>query len=663
MEKKSVIVLLLIFVLTINFSTARLTISEVNPVYNLGDKLYITVTLVPSAVEGNFEINLVCGNSSVNLYKVPAESSFAVGEEQKVTTFFNILPKNLENVSGDCLLEALLGAEMAQTKTFSVTNSVLVNVKLDKLEYDPGETISLELDATKANGQTLEGFVDVSGAINFTKAVEKGIVIEKFAMPETTAAGTYTLNLYVYDRKGEEILNSHRTEASFKINQIPKFIQTSVDNNEVNPGDNLTIGAELFDQAGQSMPADISVSLISPDGAEIPLSVESSKFISVPFEFNTTAGVWKIFLSSKGINDEKDFTIKEIQKATFDFVNGTSVLSVTNIGNAPYNQNINVTIGNETQKLELLNILPGEERKFSLNAPEGEYNVVISDGDSQIERKVFLTGNAISIRDFTGIGIFSKYPLVWVFIALILAALAGVALIKYFRRRTYKHDSALDSKKIFPTTKKLSEHSKSHEDGFVSVSSKVGEAESSPVVKGHRANSSILAVKFSSLSENAKEEVDKAVSKAKLRKGVIEWNGNNLTVIFTPIITKDNNNEWSATKIGYDISRDLLNYNKGHSDKVSFGIGINSGDLIGNIENGRFKYTSVGGTILLAKRLAESANNKVLISSETRKKLLKDVKVQKANSISGKEVFEITGIADREANQGKFDDLMKRMSR
>lgn len=647
----------LILVLFIGLSSAKIDISDVNPVYSLGDKIFITVNLVPTSLDGNFEINLMCDNKTTNFYKVPGEASFALGEEQKVSTFV-VLSSSSDK--GNCFIEASLGGEKIQTKTFTISNSIIASIKLDKMEYNPGEAISMQIDAVKANGQLLEGFFEVSGATDFSKAITKGQAIENFAMPETASAEIYTINVFVYDKKNTGILNYANVSASFKIKQVATLLQTGLDKVEVIPGENLTINADLFDQSGKAMPSDVSVRVISPTEEESVLTLKTGESSYFNFLLNATAGKWKVFSSSLGVNDEKDFTVKENQKVSLEFLNETNVLLVKNIGNAIYTQTINVSIGGENRELELLNIGIGEERKFNLKAPTGEYEVSISDGDSKLEKKLLLTGKAISISEFTGLGILSKYPMVWMFIAIVVGGFALVFLIKYFRKKTFKHNSVLDSERVFPSSKKASEMK---DEGFVSLNNRIGEAESSAVIKGQRASSAVIAIKFSSLGQNARTEVEKMLSKARLHKGVVEWAGDKVVIIFAPQVTRSQANEWIASKVGYELYRDLLDYNKKFADKITFGIGVHSGDLISNVENGKFKYTSVGGAVLVAKKIADFNTNKILISEDARRKILKDLRVQKAGEIGSKQTYEITGIADREGNKGKLDDLMKRMGK
>jgi tellurite resistance protein len=665
MEKRSVILtisILIAFFFFATFVSARISVSDVNSVYNFGDKLSINVDLTPSNVYGNFEINLNCDNQSVNIYKVPAESSFSPNTQQKVSTYIILEKDAIQDLSGNCFISSSIGSEQTQTKYFIITDSVLTTAKFDKQSYNPGETITFTLNATKANGIPLEGFLEASGASNFSNAVTKGQLVTTFSMPETTAAGVYTLNIQVYDKgKNNSILNQGEAAASFSINQVPTLIQTSLDKTEVEPGTNLTVGADLFDQSGKQMPGIISVTITSPEAQETQISVNSGEFGYFSFPYNITSGNWKLYSSFSNVSDEKDFTVNKIQKVSFDFID--SVLVVTNIGNSRYNNTLNISIGNTTQSFQVLNLPVGEQRKFTLKAPDGEYDIQVGDQSSNAQKKMLLTGDAVSIKDMAGIGIFSKYPFIWAFMLIIMGCFALVFTFKFFRSKTSKYDSAYETKALTPV-KRISEVKESNNKSFIEMSSRVNGAESSLVLQGQRSNATIISLKLhnaSQLKEQARQEIEKMLAKARVKKGVVEFKDDYIIILFTPLITRISANEWIASKVAYELMRDLVEYNKKAANKIDFGIGVNSGDIAASVEFGKLKYTSMGGTVLLAKKISDFNRGKVFISEDTRKKILKDLKVQRVDMPNNKVAYEILGISDREANQGKLDDLLKRM--
>ena len=110
-----------------------------------------------------------------------------------------------------------------------------------------------------------------------------------------------------------------------------------------------------------------------------------------------------------------------------------------------------------------------------------------------------------------------------------------------------------------------------------------------------------------------------------------------------------------------DLLSKLQDYNKKFKDKIEFNIGVHTGELIASKVNNKLKYTSVGNTISFAKRISDSARDKVLVSEEIRKKLLRDITVGNGGSIGEKQTYEILKIKDRGADQEKLKELLKRM--
>ena len=123
---------------------------------------------------------------------------------------------------------------------------------------------------------------------------------------------------------------------------------------------------------------------------------------------------------------------------------------VKSVGNAKYNGTIQVDIGGEIRELELVMEM-GEIRKFSLRAPQGEYDVAISDGESSMSQQVLLTGNAVSVSDLKSVGIFKAYSIVWIFLILILG---GAGVVFYMKSKKTKTLGEEHTSKIFGVFKK-----------------------------------------------------------------------------------------------------------------------------------------------------------------------------------------------------------------
>jgi hypothetical protein len=455
------------------------------------------------------------------------------------------------------------------------------------------------------------------------------------------------------------------------------------------PGDNFSIGVEVYDQSGVAMDGGVSLEIVSPENERMERSVQTGEVGDFDFVSNSTVGTWRMIGSFNDLLGEREFEMLGVQKVDFDFED--SILTVTNVGNLVYNKSITVNIGEETLNLDL-EIGLGEVRKFSINAPSGEYEVVINDGDSSVSRTVLLTGNAISIKDLEEVGIFKSYSIVWVFLGIVVIA---VGVVWYMKRRKKKGvggghgvvrgivrgvgkvkakvpgkvkakvGDTMNFTKKSPKVQGLDDNGYSHEDKtMVDLTKKsVGTAESTLVLKGDKYVSAVVALSvknFKELGDVGKDALHGAVGKAQKKKGLVDWRGDYVFVVFSPIVTKTYKNEALAAKIGQEILDDLNAYNKKFKDKIKFGLGVHVGELIASKEGGKLKYTSVGNTISLAKRISDSDSGKLIVSEPIRKKLIRDLKVTKGKEIGENLTYVVSAIKDRSGDKARLDDLLKR---
>lgn len=691
------------FVLTLilmsSFVLGDLSISEPNDVYNLGDILYINAGGLIGADSGNLNVNLVCENRTTNLIKIKARD-FSADEEQSYFTDVILNNEDLEianmsEIIGECQVVLSLGLGVASTKTFSISKDITVSASLDKSAYDPGEPITVRVDAIKKNGNMLNGFIETSNATSFSKTVENGFASEVFSMSDTIESGIYYLSIHVYDLGSNGILNEGFTVASFSINQVASSIVTSLSNAVAEPGEALTIGVEVFDQSGIEMTGTVLVKVVSPEGEVIESNVQTGEFIDVDFVSNSSVGIWKVVTSFNDMIEEREFEMLGVQKVDFDFED--SVLKITNVGNILYNKTIEILIGNETMELEL-NIGIGEVRKFNLKAPNGEYEILVDDGDNSITRNVLLTGRVVSVRDFKEVGIFKDYFIIWIFLIVIFGGVGIIFFIKYRKTKTVKEGGIIKklkekAKRIIPkkirphvanslnftnkspSVQGLDSENYKHEDKSMLdlTKNKTQGAESTLVLSGEKYVSAVVALNiknYDSLSEVANSALRDIVNKmsngsmnSKLHKnnGLVDWKGDHVFIVFSPIITKTYKNEILASKFGMELLTSLNAYNKKFKDKIEFNIGVHVGELIASKVGGKLKYTSMGNTISLAKRISDSDNSKLIISDTIRKKLLRELKVSKREDVGGNQTYEVSEIKDKSADAAKLNDLLKRM--
>ncbi len=689
----------LVFVLIVGFASAAITLNEPSSVYNLGDRLYVSVSGIIGADSGNLNIDLICGSLTSNLVRISARA-FDKAKEQTYSVPYKILNKadlEIDDVSkliGTCRVVASMGSQTVSTKDFTVTNKVSISGTLDSPDYNPGDQIQLTINAQRGDLAPFNGFFQVTGATEISGVIENGAAIQIFSMPGDVKADAYTLNLVAYDQDTNGILNKGETSINFLINRVATSLVASISEVEVTPEKDLILGAEILDQSGEKMNDSVNLKVISPSLNESETTFSSGEFATFNFPSYTEPGMWKAVFTASNLVVEKEFKILEFQKAEFDITD--SILTITNVGNTRYSKVVEIKIGEDIQKIENLNIPLDGSKQFKLKAPKGEYEIIVSDGETSVNERTLLTGRAISVKDLESVGIFSDYSIIWVFLIIIIGATASILFLRHKKTKTISHHSSHDGgffSKLFHSKSNTAPNSyksgvqnsliftnkspaansldsKLHhveDDSMVDLANMgTSGAESALVMKGEKHRSAVISISIknsAALNDNAKEELARIINKAKISKGLIDWRGSHIFVIFSPLITRTYGNEILAARAGLKMLEDLTNYNKRFKDKIEFNIGVHAGDLIASKEDNKLKYTGIGNTIALAKRISDTDSEKMLVSEEIRKKMLRDMRSVKAYEIAKYPIYSVTGLRNKEADKAKLKDLLDRMEK
>ena len=164
------LMLILAFILILNiyfisFVSAEILINQPKDLYNLDDPISVPVTIKSSNnVNGFFSMTIICNGKETEIYK---EYVFlSAGEEKKMTPSILLMPSLTGVTARDCKIKAILNEDYALTNDFKVSNKISVNLKTEQKEYSPGENILIEGDAIKENGQSVDGYIEITSSIN-----------------------------------------------------------------------------------------------------------------------------------------------------------------------------------------------------------------------------------------------------------------------------------------------------------------------------------------------------------------------------------------------------------------------------------------------------------------------------------------------------------------
>ncbi len=532
-----------------------------------------------------------------------------------------------------------------------------------------GDVDSQDFEQSSEEEASNEESTEVDNGMFFGKVVDGQFTIS-FSLAEDTPAGDYRIDVFVYeiDSSGERTSEGFAM-ANLKISQILTRIDIALGRVDLNPGEQLSFKPSLIDQAGFLITDDISIIIQDEDLSRIFEKILSSgETVNYDIATNLTDGYYEIEASSEGIIEIKKFYVNE--KAIISFEINNQTLIVTNIGNIPYKKDIQVNLGDESF-VKSLNLDLGESQEFELEGYNSEYDVWVSDGENEISLQgVILTGNAVNVKA-VGSSLLTT-PIIWIFLIIVL----GAGVLFLFRNVLKKKSFAYPFKRLFHRKSKILRLDREGKVVKTEDEKKVvkrttekkepekplhHEAEQVLVLKGQKNRATVVALQIKNkISKVAKKGLENAIEHVYEKRGAVYERGDNIFIVFSPLMTRSFKNEIKAAKAAEKIVSALREHNKKFTDKIEFGIGINSGNIISKVENKKLKFTALGNLIGPAKRLAQASKEQILITKEAYERGISDIKAQKRN-LKGTDIYEVRRIMDQEKNQKFIQGFLKRM--
>ena len=651
---RKLVFLLACVILLSQFAAAEIIINQQpKEVYSLGNVIPVPTTIKSIIdISGIFQMDLICDGHEINFYKNGV--SLASGEERRFEPSLVLTRNVIGELKGTCKIKSILGDDFVLTNEFKVSDFIEIRAEFEKLEFDPGENVLIEGGALKENGENVNGFIDLSiiegndSISDHLETINNGFFSINFTFPSDMKAGPYSLRLNAYEEDlAGETTNNGLIFQSIMIRQIPTSLEILFENSEVEPGTNLRVKVILHDQTGEKIPS-TSFITIKDEKDKILEQIEkpTDEFLEFPILYNEPPGEWEVVAVSNKLTTKANFEILEKEDVKIEIINKT--VTITNMGNIPYNKTVLVKIGNESLNIDVY-LKVDDSQKYILSAPDGEYQVkVIADEESALA-EVVLTGSSVDIRKASSrVGSLVRYPIVWVFIIAILGFIAFIVFKKGYKKSFIGYvGSKLPKKKSDEKGLPLKK------DSLVDTRNK---AELSLSIKGDKQNVSLVALKVKNLKEiqsqkgNAEETLQKIINTAEGRKAAIYENYNELFFILCPTKTRTFRNEKTALNLAQKIKDILTNHNKLFKQKIEFGISLNYGTIIAKQEKDVLKFMSMGTLMATSKKVSSLANNEILLSEKMNEKMRSEVKTTKHEK--GKiSVYSIKEIRNTEENK------------
>jgi len=167
-----------------------------------------------------------------------------------------------------------------------------------------------------------------------------------FEIPESSKAGDVTINVeiydYDYDRNKQ---NQQIEEMNIKVNQVPTSIIIGFSKQTISPEETLTLTSELKDQSGEEIKKELIIKIKSPIGEIEEHTLNSGGFVEIEFPSDATAGTWEVISYYNNNLESKLENFEVLKVSKLDYIITGGIVTVTNIGNALYEGNINISIG------------------------------------------------------------------------------------------------------------------------------------------------------------------------------------------------------------------------------------------------------------------------------------------------------------------------------
>ena len=632
-------------------------------IYNLGDVISIPVEIVVSRdTLGSLNINLVCEGEEVN-YKIgiPPLSS---NEQYETNIYVPLIKNEIGELKGTCKVQVYLGEDSALTNEFRISDLILLKTDFQVLEFDPGENLLIEGQATRENNKPINGFIELSivegntSILSHLETISNSFFLINTSLPKDIKAGALLLKLNAYeiDPNGETT-NKGFLNQNIKINQVPTSLEIVFESGGVEPGTNLIVKAVLHDQTGEKIPS-ISTIIIKNENDKIMEQTEiaTDEFFEFPILYNEAPSKWKVIIASNELTSESFFIILEKESIDIEIINRT--LTITNTGNVLYDKKALIKIGDETLNIDIY-LEVDKSQKYIITAPDGKYEVEVTAGDSVVSAEVVLTGKTIDVKKAPGtIGSLVKYPFVWIFMILILGFVVFI-VFKKGHKKTFigypfsKTKKKLGKSKFVPLVKGSLVNSRN-------------KAELSLSIKGDKQNVSVIALNIKNLKEiqskkgNMEGTLQKTVDIAEENKAATYESHNTLFFILAPTKTRTFKNEKIALEIAHKIKEILAHHNKMSKQKINFGISLNYGTIVAKQEQKSLKFMSLGTLISVAKKISSLANEDILLSEKMNDMLGSHVKTTKQEK-SGTDVYSIKEIRNVEEHKKFIRNFLDRI--
>jgi len=355
--------------------------------YNLGEEIGVNGYVLQSgAVQGIFKMDFVCNQST------PVFFNLINLEPDEKYDFSQTFPLR-KSMVGDCYVSVKLEEDSLisskESDTVQVSNELKISVRTSKITYFPREGVVVSGDVETINGNIVAKgnvVVEIDGR-KYNGEINEGLFSYTLNLPEDVTGGEHNIFISAEDNYG----NLGSGEIKISVESVVTNINLEVGNLVYKPGEDVSLTAHVYDQAGDSMDSSIVFELVDPNGnVKEVRNIASNQEFTFKIEDMSVPGGWILRAREGTVVEEEIITVDILKKVDMWLVNNT--LFVKNIGNVDYEDTIEVDLkGEKMYQLSKTQLIkPGQTIEFDLSddVPSGEYEVVVPSNN-------LITGNVV----------------------------------------------------------------------------------------------------------------------------------------------------------------------------------------------------------------------------------------------------------------------------
>lgn len=636
------VVIFLVLFLALPFASAELLFTQPNTAYNFGDELSVTLTIHPASATTDFaRIDLICDQGAVTLHS--SLLSVSGGSQRDIVLNPQLDSPLFGEMEGQCYLHGLFGDEETNSQSFILTRDITTEITVPTTIVLPGSSITVSGTARKANGQQLAGFARlvIEGTdFSVTHTVSNGAFSFNATLPRNLAPGERLLHVETYEENEEGVvINEGRATSEIIVQVVLTRADIVFETRDATPGRPFAFTLHAYDQADNALERDARYDIYAPnvESAHTTNLIKTGTPTKFEVESSAVPGYWRVEATVGTVTAKKLFYVNEQELVTFSIENNNTLI-VTNEGNVPYNKDVEIKIG-EYSSIKKINLEVGDAARFSLRAPDAQYNISVQDGNrSFLAQGVPLTGRAIDIGEVSG----SFFNLWWAGVFILAIASLTFLTNVYIARKKNRSSRIPSSTSVSSSV----------------VSRKINSTGIGIPSGATREPATVIALRVDSDSALARNALDEALGIAHQAGASVTSNMGQHLVAFSPRFTKKLENDLLAVQVAKEIASTLKGSNQ--EGTFDFGIGVSKGEIITHPERPG-QFTSVGNVIPTAKRLAHSSKREVLISDELHGVLRTSVKSEKVAGTNN--AWRVNSILSRESHKSFIDSFLKRQKK